>query len=127
MEKLIAEIQKEIDLLNRWIFRTENGCWSTFNHEEMTKRRDELDELKALLHDYTVNSTNSTRAYTKDITKQKYGDLYTVDEWKESVENGWIMDDDGSGYWVKDGLECRDCDVFYSEPKDATHVMWYNK
>lgn len=67
MERLIVEIEKEITLLNQWIFRIENGSWSTFNHEEMTKRR---DELKALLHDYTVNSTNSTRAYTKDITKQ---------------------------------------------------------
>lgn len=90
-------------------------------------RKEIIQTWTKIVEDNLNQPQTSQREYDTDITKQSYGDLYTVDEWKISVENGWIMDDDGSGYWVKDGLECRDCDVFYSEPKDATHVMWYNK
>jgi hypothetical protein len=40
--------------------------------------------------------------------------------------DGCICDDDGFGYWVKDGLKSFD-DVFSTEQLDATHVVWYNK
>ena len=66
------------------------------------------------------------RKYDKAITKQTYGDLMTVEEWNQAVDEGWFITTDGSGYWVKDGKECDD-EVFSSEPLDATHVMWYNK
>ena len=44
--KLIAELRKDLSLLNQWISITENGGWSTQNLEDMKKRR---DEIKAVL------------------------------------------------------------------------------
>ena len=32
----------------------------------------------------------------------------------------------GNGYWVKDGYKSKD-EVFSTEQKDATHVVWYMK
>ena len=61
------------------------------------------------------------------------GDLLTVKEYLEMVASHAIMDDDGSAWPVKDGMEARgfDCLVYPSQPEtlpvDATHVMWYNK
>ena len=44
--KLIAELRKDLSLLNQWISNTETGGWSTQNLEDMKKRR---DEIKAVL------------------------------------------------------------------------------
>ena len=52
--------------------------------------------------------------------------IMTVKEWLSSVKEGYFGNYDGYGYWMKDGLACRD-EVFSSEPLDATHVVWYNK
>jgi hypothetical protein len=68
------------------------------------------------------------RKYTEKLPD--YGDLYTVEEWKEALQDGSFISEDGSGYWVKDGLMCHDWDeeVFAAtRPLDATHVMWFNK
>ena len=46
--KLIAELRKDLSLLNKWIANTEGGDWSTQNLEDMKKRR---DEIKAVLFD----------------------------------------------------------------------------
>lgn len=64
------------------------------------------------------------REYTKPISK--YGTKLYIIEFNELVENGWITDDDGFGYWVKNNLACDD-EVFSSSQQDATHVVWYNK
>lgn len=70
------------------------------------------------------------RQYNRPVPS--YGDLMTIEEWNRYINDGYINDDDGSGYWVKDGMCCNvwdgfDGDVFYGEPKDATHVVWFNK
>jgi hypothetical protein len=65
------------------------------------------------------------RKYIKDINLCG-GIPYTLEQFNEAVDEGYITDDDGIGHWVKDGFESRD-DVFNSLPLDATHVMWYNK
>ena len=68
------------------------------------------------------------RKYTEKLPD--YGDLFTVEEWKEALQAGSYISDDGSGYWAKNGLMCHDWDeeVFAStRPLDATHVMWFNK
>jgi hypothetical protein len=52
--------------------------------------------------------------------------LIPADEFFRLVAGGSIMDDDGFGYWVKDGKKCQ-YDVFSSVQEDATHVVWYNK
>jgi hypothetical protein len=46
--ELIAELRKDLSLLNQWIANTEGGSWSTNNLESMKKRR---DEIKAVLFD----------------------------------------------------------------------------
>jgi hypothetical protein len=53
-------------------------------------------------------------------------DIYTVEEWNRTVDGGWLTNDDGSGYWMKDCLKSTD-EVFSTPQLDATHVVWYNK
>lgn len=64
------------------------------------------------------------RGYTREVDPET--DVFTVEEWKEAVANGSFVNDDGSGFWMKDGKESQD-EVFSTEPEDATHVAWYNK
>jgi hypothetical protein len=58
-------------------------------------------------------------------------DVYTVDEFKEHVESNMFIDYDGHGYPVKDGLADKSIMIFPSRikniPKDATHIVWYNR
>lgn len=59
-----------------------------------------------------------------------YGDLMTVQEFKDSVESGGFIDYDGHGRPVKDGKEAG-FDIYPSIqhliPLDATHIMWFNR
>jgi hypothetical protein len=64
------------------------------------------------------------RIYDKTVNKED--DIMTIKDWKKNVIAGYFNNDDGNGYWVKDGLACRD-EVFSSKPEDATHMVWYNK
>jgi hypothetical protein len=64
------------------------------------------------------------RVYDKPVDVEDH--IMTVKDWEQEVEYGSFNNDDGSGYWMKDGLACRD-EVFSSEPLDATHMVWYNK
>jgi hypothetical protein len=64
------------------------------------------------------------REYTGEV--YEFADVFTVEEWESSVNEGFFIDYDGSGYWVKDGKSSRD-EVFSTPPLDATHVAWYNK
>lgn len=66
-----------------------------------------------------------TRQYNEKLVSKKH--MMTVDTFLQLIEDGTIMDDDGFGYWVKDGSVNKECGVFSSLPLDATHVVWYNK
>ncbi len=60
-----------------------------------------------------------------EMDEDGYGpELFTIDEWKETLKWGWINEYDGSAYWVKDGMESSDS-VFDTEQEDATHVVFY--
>ena len=48
IEKLTAELRKEVNLLESWMKTTEYGGWSTHLQEPMKKR---VTELKTLLYD----------------------------------------------------------------------------
>jgi hypothetical protein len=67
-------------------------------------------------------------AYTEPLEEDE-GDLFTVNEFLISVNDGCLIDYDGYGYAVKDGKKSKYV-VLPSEsdliPKDATHVVWYN-
>lgn len=65
------------------------------------------------------------RNYNNEI--DEYGDVYTLSDFIDCVNDGYIGNYDGSGYWCKDGLYSHDDEVFSSEPEDATHVVWFNK
>ena len=57
--KLIAELRKDLSLLNQWISNTEIGGWSTQNLEDMKKRR---DEIKAVLFDVSERKSQYQRS-----------------------------------------------------------------
>lgn len=89
-------------------------------------------EAKKIVQEYESKHLNisavsdSVNRYTKKFDKEWDDDIYTVDEWNKTVEDGWICNDDGCGYWMKDGLKSND-EVFSTPQLDATHVVWYNK
>ena len=94
----------------------------------------EEDYLKAkkIVQEYESKHLNisavsgSADRYTKKLDKDWDDDIYTIEEWNNAINDGWITDDDGSGYWVKDGLKSSD-EVFSTPQLDATHIVWYNK
>lgn len=60
-----------------------------------------------------------------------FGDLMTVKDFLEACDQGAFIDYDGSGHPVKDGKMMSGFRVIPSKrseiPKDATHIMWFNK
>jgi len=69
--------------------------------------------------------SKNNRVYDGEVFD--FADVMTAEEWNEAVSQGCFNNDDGSGYWVKDGKECIEAEVFHSPQLDATHVAWYNK
>jgi len=67
---------------------------------------------------------SKSRIYYKKLDKGD--DVYTIEEWNETIKEGSIMNEDGCGYWMKDNLISND-EVFNTKQLDATHVVWYNK
>ena len=55
---------------------------------------------------------------------------YFVAALEEEKRTGYTIlgfsNNDGSGYWVKDGKKSND-EIFSTPRLDATHVIWYNK
>lgn len=59
-------------------------------------------------------------------------DVYTIEEFKEACADGMFVDDDGWGYPVnEDARSDRSIVIRPSTlariPKDATHIVWYNR
>jgi hypothetical protein len=71
----------------------------------------------------------SREEYTDDIPKN-YGDVMTVEDFKEACESGGFIDYDGFGNPAKDG-KASEQRIFPSQrgliPADATHIVWYNR
>lgn len=70
------------------------------------------------------------------MKKLDLGDLFTRDEFREYVENGWFIDTDGEGQysnengdwigkWLSPSSFTRDEDK--NKNMEYTHVIWYNK
>lgn len=56
-----------------------------------------------------------------------YGDLMTIEEFREHTSYCAITPDDGSGEWATEDLVSnKDC-FGDPPPPEATHVMWYSK
>lgn len=76
-------------------------------------------------HPVFFTETNKYGACTGD-------DVYTVAEFLEHVENGSFIDYDGFGHPVKDrkadqSITIKPSSAKVNLPKDATHVIWYNR
>ena len=113
---------------------------TTEDHTVQEHVRANVDELKDLVQ--ALDDCNSAckreafkqaqppkPAYRED--PQEDDDIYTIHDFKESVELGLFIDDDGFGHPMKDGKINPDFNVQPSAveniPEDATHVVWYNK
>ena len=111
--------------------------WRILESKEAGNEMNEEDEeffktnLKKITEYYRKNfykwNSISKQIRVYDVEVYDFADIMTAEEWNEAVKQGWFNNDDGSGYWVKDGKECKDAEVFSSPQLDATHVAWYNK
>ena len=82
----------------------------------------------------TLNRLHIEGVAVYDKTKASIAVLMTVEEFREDAANKTIMNDDGVGHPVKDGMEDKLYYIYPSRyffgnhiPRDATHVNWYNK
>lgn len=69
-----------------------------------------------------------TTEYTYELSD--YGDLMTVEDFKQSAECRALINYDGHGAVVKDGKMAKWIiypSIAHLIPEDATHVMWFNK
>lgn len=76
-----------------------------------------------------MESRRDKGEYIDDVPD--YGDLMTVREFIENVYNGLFVDGDGFGNPVRNGLVNNLCEIPPSRldkiPKNATHIIWFNK
>lgn len=63
------------------------------------------------------------RAY-KRLTPD-YAEMIPVEEWEAGESVGLYQIADGSGYWVRNGMQSNDS-VHTTDKEDATHVAWYS-
>lgn len=73
---------------------------------------------------------------TNKVVSRYYGKInadnhvMTVEEFRESVEDGMFIDYDGFGYAARNGMSAND-PIYPSEvdkiPEDATHIVWFNR
>lgn len=59
-------------------------------------------------------------------------DVYTIEEFLQLCDSGSFIDYDGFGYPVKDSMAdpsimVNPSSAKYSIPKDATHIVWFNR
>jgi len=84
------------------------------------RRKDILEMIKTLVE---------RSPYWKPLPD--YGDLMTVADFIEACEDGCLIDYDGHGYPVKDGLMDDKLSIDPSDrdqiPADATHILWFNR
>jgi len=126
----LKEINLEIKKLEKIIDKKEKkfdfGAAKSFKeYEEMREPESalisKLDREKRLLQDYKLSELD-----------KKYGDIMSVEEFITSVKDGWFIDYDGYGRYVKDGKESNitilPSDVEHnSVRKDFDKVIWFNR
>lgn len=95
---------------------------------------EQITWLESFISKLKINEEVSTYANWKDSDSiyideiPHYGDLFTIEEFDEMVEDHTIMDKDGIGYYSDGEHMARKYPVFYSDkPEGATHVVWFNK
>lgn len=87
-----------------------------------------LQDMRSLARKVRGGTSDLEGRYTKPF--DHLGDLIPVDQFLEGVAANFFTDDDGFGHPVKDGLvdeKTRISPEDLNIPKDATHVVWFNK
>jgi hypothetical protein len=71
-----------------------------------------------------------TAEFKYNLDPDNFGDIMTVEQWLDDCEDGLLIDYDGFCNPMKEGKVC-DIIIYPSErrdlPKDATHVIWFNR
>ena len=71
-----------------------------------------------------------------NMKKLDLGDLFTRDEFRENVENGWFIDTNGDGQYSNENGDWTGkwlspssftLDEVNNKNMEYTHVIWYNK
>jgi hypothetical protein len=69
--------------------------------------------------------------YRIPLKDASIGDIMTVKQFRYSCSIHSLMDDDGFGYAVKRNKMDPNKTIYPSKrrsiPRDATHILWYNK
>ena len=98
--------------------------WVQTNYPDSPFKK-QMEEIFLAGMNHKHHPTTPGRSY--DTILPTHGRLYDIYNWLETTEEGYIIDDDGHGYWVKNGFMCRGDEVFSTDQEDATHVIWFNK
>ena len=64
-----------------------------------------------------------------------FGDLFTINKWRDCVKYGGFVDSDGCGNFVKNGKMtssfqdnvCSLDEIDKMQKMGATHIIWFNK
>lgn len=82
------------------------------------------------IHSVLLQHLEPKTFHYTDPLDEDLGVLFTVEEFKEHVEDGMLIDYDGFGHLVRDNLTSKEY-IFPSQvdiiPADATHIVWFNK
>lgn len=133
MDLYIVEVEPTEDELTE--YTNKRFTRLSKEHPKLFPETDREDWVAAERDDFreTLRMLRATPADTvpyKDRLSD-YGDLMPVNEWLDCCEMGGFIDYDGFGYPVRDMRECPDLCLFPSMrhlvPKDATHIIWFNR
>lgn len=105
-----CRLNKEVRLQEYSIFKTGNRIKMWIDNTQLFFSLTEILSFQRKYHQVIPES----------------GELMTVEYWKERVNQKTLKSKNGTGYWVKNNLASYE-DVFYSEPLDATHVLWFKE
>ena len=131
----VKYLEIEINKNRNQLKRLANSCKDFMCDAERSNLKLAMNKLVDDLIDCSdeLSGTLGTmKVLTMDEIKDsmKYGDLYTVEEFREMVTEGYIIDDDGSGCF-HDGKRETSIDVFSfdwfsDEECKYPYVCWYN-
>jgi len=103
--------------------------------DELEQAANKREQARINLQLAKKHYEEADRAYTKVQSKTvrnipDYGDHMPIEEFKECVESGGFIDDDGHGYLATATFMSREyADLYNLDEVDPmyTHVVWFNK
>lgn len=104
------------------------GKYSKNPEKDLKYYLEDMTESFRLRMRRAMGKAAPTTEYVDELSN--YGDLMTVEDFKESVKHGALINYDGHGAVVKDRKMAKWIiypSIAHLIPEDATHVMWFNK